>query len=45
MTIIWLTLSASPDNGPDEDNIENKMSFILNIAYFFPVLQKIIKQL
>jgi hypothetical protein len=23
-TIIWLTLSGSPDNGPDKDSIENK---------------------
>jgi hypothetical protein len=28
-TIIWLTLSGSPDNGPDKDSIENKMPFIL----------------
>ena len=28
-TIIWLTLSGSPYNGPDKDSIENKMSFIL----------------
>ena len=30
-TIIWLTLSGSPDHGPDKDSIENKMSFILYI--------------
>jgi hypothetical protein len=28
-TIIWFTLSGSPDNGPDKDSIENKMLFIL----------------
>ena len=30
-TIIWLTLSGSPDNGPDKDSIENKMPFILYV--------------
>ena len=30
-TIIWITLSGSPDNGPDKDSIENKMPFILYI--------------
>ena len=30
-TIIWLTLSGSPDNGPDKVSIENKMPFILYI--------------
>jgi hypothetical protein len=29
--IIWITLSGSPDNGPDKDSIENKMPFILYI--------------
>ena len=33
-TIIWLTLSGSPDNGPDKDSIENKMPFILYIQVF-----------
>jgi hypothetical protein len=28
-TIIWFTLSGSPDNGPDKDSIENKIPFIL----------------
>jgi hypothetical protein len=28
-TIIWLTLSGSPDNGPDKHSIEKKMPFIL----------------
>ena len=30
-TFIWLILSCSPDNGPDKDSIEYKMSFILYI--------------
>jgi len=30
-TIIRLTLSGSPDNGPEKDRIENNMSFILYI--------------
>ena len=31
-TIIWLTLSGLPDNGPDKDSIENKMPFILYLS-------------
>jgi hypothetical protein len=30
-TFIWLTLSGSPDNGPDQESIENKMSFIIYV--------------
>ena len=33
-TIIRLTLSGSPDNGPDKNIIENKMPFILYIQVF-----------
>jgi hypothetical protein len=32
--IIWITLSGSPDNGPDKESIENKMPFILYIFIF-----------
>jgi hypothetical protein len=33
-TIIWITLSGSPENGPDKESIENKMPFILCIFIF-----------
>ena len=34
-TIIWITLSGSPDNGPDKESIENKMPIILYIFIFW----------
>ena len=36
-TIIWLTLSGSPDNGPDKDNIENKcpLFYIYILTWFW----------
>ena len=30
--MIWLTLSGSPDNGPDKDSIKNKMHFIIYLS-------------
>jgi hypothetical protein len=33
-TIIWFTLSGSPDNGPDKDSIENKRKDFGSLTLF-----------
>ena len=39
-TIIWLTISGSRDNGPEQGSIENKMPFILYILERYKFILK-----